>query len=203
MSAGIAVIENRAGARIRGRGRIRGGADAGTKRGYVDEFTWTAGAVRPYALDRPSGFASLPVVPRRRIGNRPGRSPARTLWALCLGGESSGSRARAGRLVSLAQVVRWGRMLRWSAVRELDARIRAVPAMARSARGQPGKSRGGSAAGLDGPNGWRNLMSTIATIPAPALPGGCDLREVFRGVSWDVYLELSDARGRRQHTRGL
>jgi Uma2 family endonuclease len=37
-------------------------------------------------------------------------------------------------------------------------------------------------------------MSTIATIPAPALPGGGDQREVFRGVSWDVYLALSDAR---------
>ena len=37
-------------------------------------------------------------------------------------------------------------------------------------------------------------MSTIATIPAPPLPGGGEPREVFRGVSWKVYLALSDAR---------
>jgi hypothetical protein len=37
-------------------------------------------------------------------------------------------------------------------------------------------------------------MATIATTRPPAPPCG-DQRKVFRGVSWDVYAALSEARG--------
>jgi Uma2 family endonuclease len=40
-------------------------------------------------------------------------------------------------------------------------------------------------------------MSTIANIPAPS----SDRRQVFRGVSWDVYDALSEARGEGDHVR--
>ena len=40
-------------------------------------------------------------------------------------------------------------------------------------------------------------MSTITNIPAPC----SDRRQVFRGVSWDVYDALSEARGERDHVR--
>jgi Uma2 family endonuclease len=43
-------------------------------------------------------------------------------------------------------------------------------------------------------------MSTIATIPAPARPGG-DRRTVYRGVSWETYRSLSAAITEGQRTR--
>jgi hypothetical protein len=43
-------------------------------------------------------------------------------------------------------------------------------------------------------------MSTIAPFPAPAPPCG-DQRQVFRGVSWQVYDGLSEARGEGDHVR--
>jgi Uma2 family endonuclease len=43
-------------------------------------------------------------------------------------------------------------------------------------------------------------MSTIATIPTPALPSG-DQRAVFRGASWEAYRSLSAANTEGRRTR--
>ncbi len=52
--------------------------------------------------------------------------------------------------------------------------------MARSARGQPRKSEGGTAAGL-GPERVEKSHVDDRDDPGSAVAGGSDLREVFRG----------------------
>ena len=95
--------------------------------------------------------AANPALVRTAPPARPGRdagpaggpawSPGRPLWARCLGGESSGSRARAGRPASLAPAGRCGRMGRWPAAGQ-GAVGRAV---------NPGHRRGWAAAGVGRP----------------------------------------------------